>query len=292
MTTSTSIWTNLFKNAVDFNQNLGDLNISEVSDMSGMLDNTGLSVSNYSNTLIGWASQNNIPYGITLGAEGLFYNIEGMVARNTLITIYGWTFVGDTYQPSPACFNENTNILTWNLSTQTEQYIPIQFLKVGDWVKTFQEGYQRILGINHKTMNHHPDNAWYDCMFQMKKTIFMQDDLFLTGQHAILVNSLPKDILSQYKELNIIPTKINKFPLLICAFSTLFEKVPYGQTFTYYHFTLEANGDKFKQYAVWANGILCETMSAKQFNISMNQPNSTYSFLQKQQNKLANLCIY
>ena len=45
-----------FKGATNFNQNLGSWYINSATDMSNMLDNTGLSITNYSDTLIGWST--------------------------------------------------------------------------------------------------------------------------------------------------------------------------------------------------------------------------------------------
>jgi hypothetical protein len=65
--------------------------------MQGMLTNTGLSISNYDNTLIGWASQ-----GITdleLGAHNLVF-CQGDAARNYLVSSMGWNIQGDSYDCS------------------------------------------------------------------------------------------------------------------------------------------------------------------------------------------------
>jgi len=91
---------NMFSGATSFNQPLGMWNIVSCSNMTGMLDNCGMDIPNYSNTLTGWVSQApNIPSGITLGATGREYDTPGSASRATLIADYGWTFTGDTYVP-------------------------------------------------------------------------------------------------------------------------------------------------------------------------------------------------
>jgi hypothetical protein len=61
--------------------------------MEGMLSNTSLSVTNYSNILNGWATQapsiqNNVP----LGASPTQYNAGAVASRNTLTSApYNWT---------------------------------------------------------------------------------------------------------------------------------------------------------------------------------------------------------
>ena len=113
----------MFDGATSFNQNLGTWKIDKVVLMVHMLDNSGLDTTNYSNTLIGWASQNikpvNRKYPVQLGAQGLFYNSAGKAARKKLTNPSGdnWTIMGDTYIPSPpppapVCFVKGTPIST------------------------------------------------------------------------------------------------------------------------------------------------------------------------------------
>lgn len=82
----------MFWHAYAFNQNLGNWDISNVTDMTRCFDASGLDVTNYDNTLIGWESQgvNNI----NLGASGLKYCL-GENARSSLVNSYGWTITGD-----------------------------------------------------------------------------------------------------------------------------------------------------------------------------------------------------
>ena len=85
----------MFMGAISFNQSLGNWDVSNVQfglALDNLLDNSGLSITNYDNTLIGWESQ-----GIsnkTLGAAGLIY-CNGETARTSLIYTYGWTINGD-----------------------------------------------------------------------------------------------------------------------------------------------------------------------------------------------------
>jgi surface protein len=82
----------MFEDATSFNQPLYSWNVVNVIDMREMLSNSGLSVSNYDSTLIGWESQ-----GITnkdLGADGLRYCASDSI-RNNLINLSGWTITGD-----------------------------------------------------------------------------------------------------------------------------------------------------------------------------------------------------
>ena len=87
----------MFTNASNFNQNLGNWNISAVLDLSSMLDNSGLSVENYDETLIGWSSQ-SLQNNINLGAVGLFY-CDSVAERQSLIDNFNWTIVDEGIDP-------------------------------------------------------------------------------------------------------------------------------------------------------------------------------------------------
>jgi surface protein len=83
--------------------------------MNSMLDNCGMSVENYSRTLIGWANYTSgnldVPSLVTLGAVGRVYDcvdyVSGQtynnagVAREYLVSgTPSWTIIGDTRSPS------------------------------------------------------------------------------------------------------------------------------------------------------------------------------------------------
>lgn len=80
-------------NALD--QNFGGYNMENTSLISNMLRDSNLSVANYSNTLIGWASQNLKP-NLTLRSRGLRYNAAGQTARQYIINNFNWTFLEDS----------------------------------------------------------------------------------------------------------------------------------------------------------------------------------------------------
>ena len=67
---------------------------SNANSVSNMLDNTGLSLTNYDATLTGWSSQ-SLQTGLTFGAAGLSYCASDM-DRASIINTSGWTFAGDT----------------------------------------------------------------------------------------------------------------------------------------------------------------------------------------------------
>jgi surface protein len=98
----------MFVGAYSFNQNLGNWDVTKVSDMSYMLNSSGLSTANYDATLISWAGQNVKP-NVHLGASGLKYCL-GQTARNYLTSTKGWQITWDSYQCSPP---SSPFITTW-----------------------------------------------------------------------------------------------------------------------------------------------------------------------------------
>ena len=55
----------------------------------------------------------------------------------------------------------------------------------------------------------------------------------------------------------------DKYMLLACS-SKLFKQIKEIKSFTYYHLVLEEE-DGDKQFGIWANGILTETISKKSY---------------------------
>jgi hypothetical protein len=171
---------------------------------------------------------------------------------------------GGTVDP-PVCFNEGTKILCLNNNLE-EEYIPIEHLKKGDLVKSYNHGYRKIDLISHSSMVNNP-NVWNFCMYKMKKTEKngLLEDFIVTGGHSILV-----DDLAEYKEKNdelfsCETPKIDDKYLLLSAVSKDFEKIENNKTYNYYHFILENNDNDEERFGIWANGILTETPSKKFF---------------------------
>lgn len=115
---------NMFKETKSFNQNLGDWNLSNVIYMSGILENSGLSIANYDSTLIGWNRQGFSNQN--MGSVAFLQYCQGAEARKALIA-RGWKIEGDVRVCS-----QGTNrpfISTWNtritgLSNNTSINIP------------------------------------------------------------------------------------------------------------------------------------------------------------------------
>ena len=104
----------MFFHADQFNHSLGEWTISSVADMEDMLSYSGLSLTNYDSTLVGWHGQ--AVTGQVLGAETLEY-CHSEVERDELINVYGWMISGDIYK----C---KVFITSWNTMNTTTITIP------------------------------------------------------------------------------------------------------------------------------------------------------------------------
>jgi len=86
---------NMFADANAFDQNIGNWNVAKLVSANGMLNNTNISVDNFSGILYNWSLQ-NVQSNVTLGAAGLHYNATtGTQGYNTLTTSpKNWTIFG------------------------------------------------------------------------------------------------------------------------------------------------------------------------------------------------------
>jgi BspA type Leucine rich repeat region (6 copies)/Concanavalin A-like lectin/glucanases superfamily/Hint domain len=164
------------------------------------------------------------------------------------------TYIPLTLQtPYPSCFNEGTMILCE--VDGEEKYMPIEKLARGDKVVSYLHGALPILAIGKGYMVNDPSEP-KRCMYKLPKTGNMTDDLMITGGHALLVDERPKGLCF----------KIDDKFLSFAESDKRCVKMENTDRYTYYNLCLENNGNKDQRFGVWANGMLCETPSEKQFN--------------------------
>jgi len=101
----------MFSGALLFNQDLSGLEMGLVSDATNMLNNCGLSIANYDNTLIGWNSQ-TLQNTVTLGASGLNFCLSSP-ERNNMMSANSWSFIGDSEDCTPAPGGISNNLHLW-----------------------------------------------------------------------------------------------------------------------------------------------------------------------------------
>jgi len=231
--------------------------------MDNMLYNTALSINNYNSLLNGWASQ-TVKHNIVLGAQGLIYTTAGLSGRTILTTSpNNWYILGDTFQPPPpplVCFKEGSKILT------DKGYIPIQYLRKGDLVKTLKHEYKSINMIGKReiynlSLKDRIKDQLYKCSNEQFPEIF--EPLIITGCHAILIDNFKdnEQIEKTRAVLGDIYFTDNKYRLPACIDerTTVYEV---EETFTIYHIALE-NDDYYMNYGIYANGLLVETCSKR-----------------------------
>lgn len=98
-TVSVVTMTNVFRNNPGFNQAIGSWNVSNATAFLNILQNTSLSIQNYSNTLIGWASRPVKP-NISINNAPLKYNSSAIAARAILTSApNNWTISDGGLQP-------------------------------------------------------------------------------------------------------------------------------------------------------------------------------------------------
>jgi len=165
--------------------------------------------------------------------------------------------------PSTPCFLEGTQILC-NIDGN-ETYIPVENIKPGTLVKTSKDGYKKVELIGKGTIQNpgtdeRIENRLYKC--STNEYPELKNDLYITGCHSILVNSLTnKQREETIKSLGKIYITDNKYRLM--AFVD--EKAqPWNSqgNYTIWHFALE-NDDYYMNYGVYANGLLVETSSKR-----------------------------
>jgi surface protein len=270
-TSSVQNMASMFSSATSFNQDLGTWSIASLTDATSMFDQSGLSSNNYNNLLVGWAAeptiQSSVPFGAltTSGAvtTGIYYTtFAARNARNVLTNTYGWTITDGGF--NFPCFLKGSKIKIFE--NGSEIYQKIEELKVGDLVKTLNDGYVPISMIGKKDI-YHPASSdrikeqLYKCTHREYHEVF--EDLILTGCHSILID----EYISNEEEERTIEVNGDtyvtdgKYRIPACADGRT-KVYEVAGSHTIYHFALE-NDDYYHNYGVYANGLLVETCSKR-----------------------------
>jgi len=161
------------------------------------------------------------------------------------------------------CFHPDSKILSWK--NGKEGNYPISSLRKGDFVKTYKHGYLKIDGIG-KTIVLNPGNneRVKSRLYRLTNKEFPElfEDLIITGCHSLLVDSLTEEqkqkILETYGEFKITNDKYRLEAYLEPKAKPWEEECE----IEVWHLALECQ-DYYKNYGIWANGLLVETISKR-----------------------------
>jgi hypothetical protein len=166
---------------------------------------------------------------------------------------------------SSICFKEGTYILCFNKGTN-DKYIPIEKLDQNVYVKTYKHGYKKVKYLI-KTKLINSSKKTINKLYVMKKTNnnTLLEDLYVTGSHALLKDQLTEKeekkmdlLLSKFKDINYKKMIDDKQKVLAC-FDKRFEEYNEEGYFNIYHIVLEDCDGIYKNYGIYANGILSES---------------------------------
>ena len=201
----------------------------------------------------GWTISNA---STALERGGPFFN------GNTLdsSTVSGQYYLYPTPYP---CFLEGSKILC--MVEGKEEYRPIETLRNGTLVKTSRDGFKPVAMIGHsKIYNPSNNSRSTERLYRCPKKNYpeLTEDLIITGQHSILVDTLTEEQRKLALELtgNIYVT--DKKYRLIAAVDERAEPYTTEGVFTIWHIALE-HDNYYMNYGIYANGLLVETMSRR-----------------------------
>ena len=143
-------------------------------------------------------------------------------------------------------------------------YVPIQDLRPGILVKTYKHGYKEVELIGKNQLINDP-HLWYSCMYKHNKT-----GLMITGLHSILVDTYSFTEFDKQKCLwgsdfmHNPKCKLEDKYLILSVISDSFTKMDDTNTYIYYHLCLKSD-DLDRNYGIWADKTLTETMSINEF---------------------------
>jgi hypothetical protein len=159
------------------------------------------------------------------------------------------------------CFKEDSNILC--LINNEETYVKVQDLKPNMLVKTCEDSYVPIdtIGWFHlvneiDNENRHPDGLYE---LSTEKYPELTENLVLTGRHSILVDTLKKEHLNNYKFARHI--KLYNKHKLPCVANENAKPYKNG-TYKIWSFCLQTE-DETKNYGIYANGLLVESTNKR-----------------------------
>jgi hypothetical protein len=189
------------------------------------------------------------------------YNIKVMQNSDYSITNFELTL-------NAHCYLETTKILC--IVDGKEIYKEIRDIKIGDTVKTYLYGGKKVINKG-KVLLQNNMNPTIHKLYVMSKESNNEliEDLYISGQHSILVDKLTEEEKSKSLTMWSKLQKIDDKELLMTWINKNFEEVMDNKIYTLYQLVLESDDEK-QRYGIYANGILTETMSLNTFKRKKN----------------------
>ena len=185
-------------------------------------------------------------------------------SNNTLYKTYLYditnSVIATTFNLTADCFQKGTKILCEN-----DIYVPIENIKVGDLVKTYKHGYQKVIRcVTRRSCDYVISSKNQIYTYTQKSNPELIEDLYLTGGHSLLVDALSETESNDMKQAEWLDSDFiveDKYKLMCCFNKKL--DVSASQNVELYRFTLEPpeNATPTHVYGIWANGILSESSS-------------------------------
>jgi len=182
-------------------------------------------------------------------ASDKLYNIENL----------GFQYGNVTFA---ICFRKGTSILC--LVDGEEKQVPIQKIKKGDLVKTYNHGYKKVEDTEYT----------YSSMCNKLSSLYklpmgtysgMTDDLYITGGHSLLVDKLSENERDNMSRISWKPHlfKIADKHKLLAMYNPKMERIT--ERDKVYHIVLEQIDERsnYSAYGVYANGVLAESCSRR-----------------------------
>ena len=183
-------------------------------------------------------------------------------------TIPGLSLSGSKFclypAPSAPCFLEGSQILC--LVDEKEIYLPIEKIRKGTLVKTSKHGYKMVHVIGKRDIPNFSDsNRIKDRLYKLTTAKYptLTSDLYLTGCHSTLVDSLTSEQKDSIKKmLGVVCVTDAKYRLPACVDQNA-EPWQSEGTYTVWHFALDSENPLIN-FGVYANGgLLVETGSIR-----------------------------
>jgi hypothetical protein len=220
----------------------------------------------------GWTSFTHTIFIYTPGSYSINFTFENGSGSGTAIgtgtadgTSIALTDVNLTMTNQVPCFLQGSKILTFNPTTNFEEYVPIETLRKGDLIKTYSNGYKELAYIGRSILDNPSTNQDIKerlYRFSKSKIREMKEDLCITGRHCILHSKISDDLREQIvKHMGDVFVTENHYrvPAWLDDRSEPYNNTA-DETVTVWHLALE-NENIYHNYGVWANGLLVETCS-------------------------------